>query len=241
MNLRISGEKSGCAVIVQPPARDRQGLFAASSTTPRRRHGPHVIKHAAERAKVELCGSRTYPGCAAPEGTTGLQRRPRSAMRAGAPFSVSGVTLTASARRACRPSRWRPARAGRQGAGDDRRRLESSRWVQARRAATRTAWSIPGVQEHVPGIYHAMITTADTGGRALQDHREYQDDIRCRASCAPRRPSRPASSTTRSCRWKPRCWSRTRTPTVSKKTVKLTKDEGNRPDTNKEASPSCSR
>jgi len=56
--------------------------------------GAHVIKHAAERAKVDLAEVEdVILGCAAPEGTTGSNVARVSAMRAGAPVSVSGVTV----------------------------------------------------------------------------------------------------------------------------------------------------
>jgi len=56
--------------------------------------GAHVIKHAAERAKVELGEVEdVILGCAAPEGTTGSNVARVSAIRAGAPVSVSGVTV----------------------------------------------------------------------------------------------------------------------------------------------------
>ena len=52
--------------------------------------GAHVIKHAAERAKVELGEVEdVILGCAAPEGTTGSNVARVSAIRAGAPVSVS--------------------------------------------------------------------------------------------------------------------------------------------------------
>src|SRR5215510_9975055 len=56
--------------------------------------GAHVIKHAAERAKLELAEVEdVILGCAAPEGTTGSNVARVSAIRAGAPVSVSGVTV----------------------------------------------------------------------------------------------------------------------------------------------------
>ena len=56
--------------------------------------GAHVIRHAAERAKVDLGEIEdVILGCAAPEGTTGSNVARVSAMRAGAPVSVSGVTV----------------------------------------------------------------------------------------------------------------------------------------------------
>src|SRR6201990_3354356 len=56
--------------------------------------GAHVIKHAAERAKVELAEIEdVIMGCAAPEGTTGSNVARVSAIRAGAPVTVSGVTV----------------------------------------------------------------------------------------------------------------------------------------------------
>src|SRR5207302_1666693 len=95
--------------------------------------GAHVIKHAAERAKLELGEVEdVILGCAAPEGTTGSNVARVSAMRAGAPVSVSG---------------------------GNKNRLVN-----------------PWVQEHVPGIYHAMITTADTVAARYKISREKQDE-----------------------------------------------------------------
>ena len=55
--------------------------------------GAHVIKHAAERAKVELGEIEdVLMGCAAPEGTTGSNVARVSAIRAGAPVGVSYTT-----------------------------------------------------------------------------------------------------------------------------------------------------
>src|SRR5688500_735635 len=68
-----------------------RGVF---NDTPGADMGAHVIKHAAERAKVDLAEIEdVIMGCAAPEGTTGSNVARVSAMRAGAPVNVSGVTV----------------------------------------------------------------------------------------------------------------------------------------------------
>jgi len=64
--------------------------------------------------------------------------------------------------------------------------------------------------------------------------REAQDEYSLQSRCVPRRASSRQVRTTRFVRWKPRCWSPTEHNEVSKETIKLAKDEGNRPDTNKE-------
>src|SRR5438045_9421126 len=62
--------------------------------------GAHVIKHAAERAKLELGQVEDVMlGCAAPEGTTGSNAARVSPLRAAAPASVSGGTVN----RRCSP------------------------------------------------------------------------------------------------------------------------------------------
>ncbi len=207
--------------------------------------GAHVIKHAAERAKVELGEVEdVILGCAAPEGTTGSNVARVSAIRAGAPVSVSGVTVN----RFCSSGLQTISMAAQRVLVDKvpvmiAGGLESVSLVQGPPGGNKNRLVNPWVQEHVPGIYHAMITTADTVAGALQaSAASPRTSIRCRASCAPRRPSRPASSTTRSCRWKPRCWSPTRTPTRSRRRRSSSpRTRATVPTRTTKASPSCSR
>ena len=126
--------------------------------------GAHVIKHAAERAKVELGEIEdVILGCAAPEGTTGSNVARVSAMRAGAPVSVSGVTVN----RFCSSGLQTISMAAQRVLVDKvpvmvAGGLESVSLVQGPPGGNKNRLVNPWVQEHVPGIYHAMITTADT-------------------------------------------------------------------------------
>ena len=90
----------------------------------------------------------------------------------------------------------------------------------------------PWVQEHVPGIYHAMITTADTVAARYKISREAQDEYSLQSqlrTAAGQQAGKfddeivPMETTM--------LVTDKNTNEVSKKTVKLTKDEGNRPDT----------
>src|SRR5260370_38194762 len=96
----------------------------------------------------------------------------------------------------------------------------------------------PWVQEHVPGIYHAMITTADTVAARYKISREAQDEYSLQSqlrTAAGQQAGKfddeivPMETTM--------LVTDKNTQEVSKKTVKLTKDEGNRPDPNMHALP----
>src|SRR3979409_350806 len=165
--------------------------------------GAHVIKHAAERAKVDLAEVEdVILGCAAPEGTTGSNVARVSAMRAGAPVSVSGVTVN----RFCSSGLQTISMAAQRVLVDKvpvmiAGGLESVSLVQGPPGGNKNRLVNPWVQEHVPGIYHAMITTADTVaarykiGREAQDEYSLQSQLRTAAGqqaakCAPRRTRR---------------------------------------------------
>src|SRR3954464_3363418 len=56
--------------------------------------GGHVVKHVVERAGIDPAeGEDVGPGCAAPEKATGSNIARLSAIRAGMPVTVSGVTV----------------------------------------------------------------------------------------------------------------------------------------------------
>ena len=140
--------------------------------------GAHVIKHAAERAKVELGEVEdVILGCAAPEGTTGSNVARVSAIRAGAPVSVSGVTVN----RFCSSGLQTISMAAQRVLVDKvpvmiAGGLESVSLVQGPPGGNKNRLVNPWVQEHVPDIYHAMITTADTVAARYKISREYQDE-----------------------------------------------------------------
>src|SRR5678815_4108589 len=116
--------------------------------------GAHVIKHAAERAKVELGEIEdVILGCAAPEGTTGSNVARVSAMRAGAPVSVSGVTVN----RFCSSGLQTISMAAQRVLVDKvpvmlAGGLESVSLVQGPPGGNKNRLVNPWVQENVPGL-----------------------------------------------------------------------------------------
>jgi acetyl-CoA C-acetyltransferase len=140
--------------------------------------GAHVIKHAAERAKVDLAEVEdVILGCAAPEGTTGSNVARVSAIRAGAPVSVSGVTVN----RFCSSGLQTISMAA-------QRVLVDKVPVMIAGGLESVSWSGPagpGKQNrlqsvgpgYVPGIYHAMITRLTRWG-ARKISRGAQTSIR---------------------------------------------------------------
>src|SRR4029453_6014952 len=155
-----------------------------------------------------------------------------AARRAGAPVSVSGVTVN----RFCSSGLQTISMAAQRVLVDKvpvmlAGGLESVSLVQGNGNKHRLV--NPWVQEHVPGIYHAMITTADTVAGHYKNSAEYQDEDSLQSqmrTAAAQQAGKfddeivPMETTM--------LVTDKNTNEVSKKTVKLTKDEGNRPDTN---------
>ncbi len=198
--------------------------------------GAHVIKHAAERAKVDLAEIEdVIMGCAAPEGTTGSNVARVSAIRAGAPVSVSGVTVN----RFCSSGLQTIAMAAQRvlvdratvvvGAG-----LESVSLVQGG-GGNKHRLVNPWVQEHVPGIYHSMIQTADTVAARYKISREYQDEYSLQSQMRTAAGQQAGKFDDEIVPMETEMLVTDKnTGETSKKKVKLTKDEGNRADTTKE-------
>jgi acetyl-CoA C-acetyltransferase len=198
--------------------------------------GAHVIKHAAERAKVDLAEIEdVIMGCAAPEGTTGSNVARVSAMRAGAPVSVSGVTVN----RFCSSGLQTIAMAAQRvlvdratvvvGAG-----LESVSIVQGG-GGNKHRLVNPWVQEHVPGIYHSMIQTADTVAARYKISREYQDAYSLQSQMRTAAAQQAGKFDDEIVPMETEMLVTDKnTGETSKKKVKLLKDEGNRADTTAE-------
>jgi acetyl-CoA C-acetyltransferase len=198
--------------------------------------GAHVIKHAAERAKVELAEIEdVIMGCAAPEGTTGSNVARVSAIRAGAPVSVSGVTVN----RFCSSGLQTIAMAAQRvlvdratvvvGAG-----LESVSLVQGG-GGNKHRLVNPWVQEHVPGIYHSMIQTADTVAARYKISREYQDEYSLQSQMRTAAGQQAGKFDDEIVPMETEMLVTDKnTGETSKKKIKLLKDEGNRADTTKE-------
>ncbi|MBM3644519.1 MAG: acetyl-CoA C-acyltransferase [Alphaproteobacteria bacterium] len=198
--------------------------------------GAHVIKHAAERAKVDLAEIEdVIMGCAAPEGTTGSNVARVSAMRAGAPVSVSGVTVN----RFCSSGLQTISMAAQRvlvdkatvviGGG-----LESVSLVQGG-GGNKHRLVNPWVQQHVPGIYHAMITTADTVAGRYNISRQYQDEYSLQSQLRTAAAQQAGKFDDEIVPMETEMVVTDKaTGETSKKKTKLTKDEGNRADTTME-------
>jgi acetyl-CoA C-acetyltransferase len=198
--------------------------------------GAHVIKHAAERAKLELGEVEdVLLGCAAPEGTTGSNVARVSAMRAGAPVSVSGATVN----RFCSSGLQTIAMAAQRVLVDKvpvmiAGGLESVSIVQGG-GGNKHRLVNPWVQEHVPGIYHSMIQTADTVAARYKISREYQDEYSLQSQLRTAAGQQAGKFDDEIVPMETEMLVTDKnTGETSKKKIKLTKDEGNRPDTNKE-------
>src|SRR3981081_1754108 len=199
--------------------------------------GGHAVKAALERAKLDPAEVEdVVMGCATPEGATGSNIARQIAIRAGMPVTVSGVTVN----RFCSSGLQTIAMAAQRVIVDKvpvmiAGGLESVSLVQGPPGGNKNRLVNPWVQEHVPGIYHAMITTADTVAARYKISREAQDEYSLQSqlrTAAGQQAGKfddeivPMETTM--------LVTDKNTQEVSKKTVKLTKDEGNRPDTNME-------
>ena len=197
--------------------------------------GAHVIKHAAERAKVELGEIEdVILGCAAPEGTQGSNLARVAAMRAGAPVSVSGVTVN----RFCSSGLQTIAMAAQRVLVDKvpvmlAGGLESVSLIQSPPGGNKNRLVNPWVQEHVPGIYHSMIQTADTVAERYKISREYQDEYSVQSQMRTAAGQQAGKFDDEIVPMESEMVVTDKaTGETSRKKVKLAKDEGNRPDTN---------
>ncbi len=197
--------------------------------------GAHVIKHAAERAKVDLGEIEdVILGCGTPEGTTGMNVARVSAMRAGCPVSVSGVTVN----RFCSSGLQTISMAAQRVLIDKvpvmvAGGLESISLTQGQTNRHRLVndW----VMEKRPGIYHSMIQTADTVAGRYKISREAQDEYALQSQMRTAAAQQAGKFDDEIVALESvMVVTDKNTGETSKKTVKLAKDEGNRPDTNLE-------
>ena len=137
--------------------------------------GGHVVKHAVERAGVDPAEVEdVLMGCANPEGATGWNIARQSALRAGMPVTVSGVTVN----RFCSSGLQTVALASQRilsGEGDIyvAGGVESISCVQneMNRHMANESWLL----EHKPEIYWNMLQTAEMVAKRYKIPREVQD------------------------------------------------------------------
>ena len=198
--------------------------------------GGHVVAEAVKRAGVAPDDvSDVMMGCAMPEGATGGNIARQIAIRAGLPVSVAGVTVN----RFCSSGLQTIAMAAQRVRSDDAGiivagGLESISLVQnenANKFRTRDEWIV----EHKPELYWSMIQTADNVAKRYGISREAQDEYALesqRRTAAAQQAGKfnaeivplPAEKIIYDKEGK----------AVGTEMVTLTRDEGNRPDTNME-------
>jgi acetyl-CoA C-acetyltransferase len=135
--------------------------------------GGHVVKHAVERAGIDPAEVEdVIMGCAMPERATGQNIARLSAIRAGLPLSVAGMTIN----RFCSSGLQTIAVAAQRIIAGEAEvivagGLESISLVQDGREPVREDWLV----EHKPEVWMPMIETADIVAARYRVDREAQD------------------------------------------------------------------
>ena len=151
--------------------------------------GGHVIKAAVERAGIDPASiDDVVMGCGNPEGATGFNIARQSALRAGLPVTVPGLTVA----RFCSSGLQAIAIAAQRVLADEgdvyvAGGLESISCVQgeANRHMQIEAWLL----KNKPSVYHNMLQTAETVAARYGISRERQDEYGARSqqrACAAR-------------------------------------------------------
>jgi acetyl-CoA C-acetyltransferase len=166
------------AVIVStartPIGKAYRGAF---NNTPGAEMGGHVIAAAVKRAGIERGEVEDVVlGCAMQQGTTGGNIARQSAMRAGLPTSVAGMTID----RQCSSGLMAIATAAKQIVDDGMTitvggGLESISLVQNDKMNRYRAGD-PWLREHLPSLYMSMIETAEIVAERYGISREAQDE-----------------------------------------------------------------
>ena len=196
--------------------------------------GGHVVAEAAKRAGVapeEI--DDVLMGCAMPEGATGGNIARQIAVRAGFPVTVPGATIN----RFCSSGLQTIAMAAQRIRSDDAGiivagGLESISLVQTKNAnqfRTRDAW----VDQNIHAIYWPMIQTADTVAKRYGISREAQDEygLESQRRTAAAQQARRFDDEIVPLAAEKVVFDKEGNP-AGKEMFTLTRDEGNRPDTN---------
>ena len=198
--------------------------------------GGHVVAEAVKRAGVAPEDvSDIMMGCAIPEGATGGNIARQIAIRAGLPVTVGGVTVN----RFCSSGLQTIAMAAQRVRSDDAGivvagGLDSISLVQnehANKYRARDEWIV----EHKPEIYWSMIQTADTVAKRYKISREAQDEyaLESQRRTASAQQAGKFNDEIVPLQTEKLLYDKEGKVT-GKETVTLTRDEGNRPDTNME-------
>ena len=197
--------------------------------------GGHVVKHALKRSGIDSHEIEDVViGCGFPEGATGHNVARQCALRAGLPVTSAGTTVN----RFCSSGLQAISIAAQRVVMDKvpamvAGGLESVSLIQPNMNTNNYTES--GLMESKPEIWMPMIETADTVGHRYGVSREAQDEYALQSqqrTAEAQRDGRldaeivPLESTM--------LIKDKETGAISEKTTKLEKDEGNRPETNKE-------
>lgn len=198
--------------------------------------GGHVVAEAVKRAGVapdEVAD--VMMGCAIPEGAAGGNIARQVAIRAGMPVSVAGVTVN----RFCSSGLQTIAMAAQRVRSDDAGiivagGLDSISLCQnehANKYRSRDEWIVA----HKPEIYWPMIQTADTVAKRYKISREAQDEyaLESQRRTAAAQQAGKFNDEIVPLQTEKLLYDKEGKVT-GKETVTLTRDEGNRPDTNME-------
>jgi acetyl-CoA C-acetyltransferase len=198
--------------------------------------GGHVVAEAVKRAGVAPEDvADVMMGCAIPEGASGGNIARQIAVRAGLPVTVAGVTVN----RFCSSGLQTIAMAAQRVRSDDAGiivagGLDSISLCQnehANKYRSRDEWIV----EHKPEIYWPMIQTADTVAKRYKISREAQDEyaLESQRRTAAAQQAGKFNDEIVPLQTEKLLFDKEGKIT-GKETVTLTRDEGNRPDTNME-------
>ena len=195
----------------------------------------HVIQHAVARAGLEPGEVEdVILGCALPEGATGQNIARQAALRAGLPVTTSGVTVN----RFCSSGLQTIAMAAQRVMVDRVPALvaggvESISLVQNNLNNVRVheAW----LDEHKPDIYYPMIQTAEVVAKRYQISRQTQDKFALQSQLRTAAAQQAGRFDDEIAPLESRALVTDKaTGQTAEITVRLTKDEGNRPSTTME-------
>ena len=225
------------AVIVStartPIGRAYRGAF---NDTQSQALGGHVIAEAVRRAKVDPAEIEDVVlGAALQQGAQGFNIARQAALRAGLPDCVAGMSVD----RQCASGMMAIATAAKQIIHDDMQvvvggGLESISLVQTN-AVNVTRARDPELEARVPGLYMTMLETAELVADRYKVSREAQDEYALRSQQRTAAAQQAGRFDDEIVAMASEMLVQDRTTgEISKKKVSLTKDEGNRPDTNLE-------
>lgn len=197
--------------------------------------GAHAIRHAAERAKVDFEEIEdVIMGCALQQGTAFQNVARQSALRAGFPIGVSGMSLD----RQCASGMMAIATAAKQVMVDNMDVVVGGgvESISMNQTGDMFVRPDPWLLEHLPATYMAMIETAEIVADRYHVSRDAQDEYSLQSQ---QRTAAAQAAGKFDDEMVPLASTMVMTDKATGKTsnveLKLEKDEGNRPETTLEA------